>query len=181
MSRSSLVLLGLLLLAALAAGCSSPPRRTQPPAPVITRGELSLPTDEQRPYDQRQEPAIAAYVPPAVPQTARPEPAKAVQVLMRRAEEQRRDGDLASAVSSIERGLRIEPRNSELWHRLAVLREAQGKYALAEDLAVKSNSMAGAYDEQLLKRDNWQLIARSRRAQGKESEARDAERQAGRY
>ena len=99
---------------------------------------------------------------------------------MRRAETQHRTGDLASAVSSIERGLRIEPRNSELWHRLAVLREAQGQYALAEELAGKSNSMAGAY-ENVLKRDNWRLIARSRRALGNEGAARAAELQAKRY
>lgn len=180
MSQPYSLLISLLLLVTLFTGCSSPPRRTQPPAPVVTRGELSLPTDEQRSYEQDKEPAIAAYIPPSGPQTARPQPAKAVQVLMRRAEDQSRAGDLASAVSSIERGLRIEPRNSELWYRLAALREEQGKHALAESLAVKSNSMAGAY-EQSLKRRNWLLIARSRRAQGKETAARDAEREAGRY
>ena len=175
MYRSYPLLICSLLVVSVIAGCSSPPRRTQPPAPVITRGELPPPT-----FEQGQEPAIAAYIPPAAPQTARPEPAKAVQVLMRRAEDQRHAGDLGAAVSTIERGLRIEPRNPELWHRLALLREAQGRYGLAEELAGKSNSMAGL-NEQSLKRDNWRLIARSRRALGKTVSAREAERQADRY
>ena len=175
MYRPHPLLIGSLLVVVFLTACSGPPRRTQPPAPVVTRGELPPPTVERG-----DAPAIAAYVPPAAPQTARPEPAKAVKVLVRRAEDQRAGGDLVSAVSSIERGLRIEPRNPELWYRLAVLREAQGQFALAEELAGKSNSMAGAY-EQSLKRENWKLIARSRRAQGTESAAREAERQASRY
>ena len=103
-----------------------------------------------------------------------------MQVLVRRAEDQRSASDLPGAVSSLERALRIEPRNADLWHRLAVLRETQGRYAMAEELAGKSNSLAGLY-ERSLKRDNWELIARSRRAQGKATAARDAERQASRF
>lgn len=183
MNRPMKVILLALLFSGLFAGCSSSARRTQPPAPVVHRGELVPPdyrTQGAVESAAGQQAAIAAYVPPAPPQTARPEPAKAIEGLMRRAEDQRQAGDLNGAVSSIERGLRIEPRNPELWHRLAVLRETQGQFPLAEELAGKSNSMAGVGEIQL-KRDNWQLIARSRRAQGKASEAREAERQAGRY
>ena len=54
---------------------------------------------------------IAADTPPAVPQqqVARAEPSRAVSGLKRRADEERRGGDLDAAVVSLERALRIAP------------------------------------------------------------------------
>lgn len=167
------------VLTVLLGACSGPGHRTEPPAPVERGGQSTAPVPPPAPAS-RSEPAIAAYIPPAEPQIARPEPAKAVQVLARRAEDQERGGDLAGAVSSVERALRIEPRNAALWSQLAGLRERQGRYAMAEELAGKSNSLAGLYERDL-KRANWELIARVRRAQGQGEAAREAERQASRF
>jgi Tfp pilus assembly protein PilF len=73
-------------------------------------------------------------------------------------------GNLASAAASIERALRIEPRNARLWHELARLRLKQGQYAQAENVAARSNSWAS--DDRALRAENWRLIAESRKARG---------------
>ena len=51
-------------------------------------------------------------------------------------------GNAEGAVSSIERALRLEPKNPWLWHRLAVLRLQQGQWRQAIALAEKSNSLS---------------------------------------
>ena len=73
-------------------------------------------------------------------------------------------GNLGSAAASLERALRIEPRNPRLWHELARVRLKQGQYAQAESVAARSNSWAGA--DRALRAENWRLIAESRRARG---------------
>ncbi|MCW8908812.1 MAG: tetratricopeptide repeat protein, partial [Sedimenticola sp.] len=110
----------------------------------------------------------------AVPLT--PLHSSAVQSLLRSAEAQERNRDLAGAVGTLERALRIEPRNAHLWHRLATLRFQQGRYSQATGLAEKSLALAGG--DRGLKRENWRLIADSKRASGDEAGARVAERKA---
>jgi Tfp pilus assembly protein PilF len=87
-------------------------------------------------------------------------------------------GNLASAAASLERALRIEPRNPRLWHELARVRLKQGQYAQAESVAARSNSWAG--EDKALRAENWRLIAESRRARGDDEGARAAEEAAGR-
>src|SRR5882672_3557436 len=53
-------------------------------------------------------------------------------------------GRLANAAASLERALRIEPRNPRLWQELARVRLKQGDYAQAESTAARSNSWAGS-------------------------------------
>jgi cytochrome c-type biogenesis protein CcmH/NrfG len=73
-------------------------------------------------------------------------------------------GNIAGAAASLERALRIEPRNARLWHELARVRLKQGEYAQAESVAARSNSWAG--EDRALRAENWRLIAESRRARG---------------
>ena len=73
-------------------------------------------------------------------------------------------GRLANAAASLERALRIEPRNPRLWQELARVRLKQGDYAQAESTAARSNSWAGS--DNALRADNWRLIARAREARG---------------
>lgn len=162
-----LVVAGLLL-----AGCAEM-SRTQPPAPIV--GPDQPPAQPEPPPDME----IRPYVPPAapVPPQARPVPNRAVQVLLARSDDQLRDGELAGAAASLERAIRIAPREPELWYRLALVRERQGQYGQAEDLASKSNALAGSNRPEL-SRDNWRLIARCRRAVGDLAGARAAERRA---
>jgi predicted Zn-dependent protease len=96
---------------------------------------------------------------------------------MRRAEDQRRNGELDAATVSLERALRITPDDALLWQRLAGVRLAQQRHDLVLQLAAKSNALAKA-DDRGLRSENWRLIAQSRRALGDGSGAREAERQA---
>jgi len=81
-------------------------------------------------------------------------------------------GRLVQAASSLERALRIEPRNPHLWQELARVRLMQGDYAQAESVAARSNSWAGA--DSRLRAENWRLIAQARAARGDAAGARAA-------
>jgi Flp pilus assembly protein TadD len=81
-------------------------------------------------------------------------------------------GNLAAAAASLERALRIEPRNPRLWHELARVRMKQGQFVQAENTAARSNSWAG--DDKTLRAENWRLIAQSREARGDHEGAKAA-------
>ena len=81
-------------------------------------------------------------------------------------------GRLANAAASLERALRIEPRNPRLWQELARVRLQQGEYAQAESVAARSNSWAGG--DNRLRAENWRLIAQAREARGDAAGARAA-------
>ena len=68
-------------------------------------------------------------------------------------------GDAEGAISSVERALRLEPRNPWLWHRLAVLRLRQGQWRQAIALAEKSNSLSVRHPE--IRKANAELIKRA--------------------
>ena len=87
-------------------------------------------------------------------------------------------GRLANSAASLERALRIEPRNPRLWQELARVRLLQREYAQAESCAQRSNSWAGS-DAPLIA-DNWRLIAQAREARGDSEGARAALDAAGR-
>jgi tetratricopeptide (TPR) repeat protein len=81
-------------------------------------------------------------------------------------------GRREAAGASLERALRIEPRNAWLWHELAQVRIAQGQYAQAVSMAQKSNSFAR--QDRRLQAFNWRLIGDARVAQGNPSGAQQA-------
>lgn len=81
-------------------------------------------------------------------------------------------GQRETAGASLERALRIEPRNPWLWHELAQLRLSQGHYAQAIALAHKSISFA--VRERPLQAMNWRLIGNARVAQGNSTGAEQA-------
>src|SRR5882672_153967 len=82
-------------------------------------------------------------------------------------------GELANAAASLERALRIEPRNPRLWQELSRVRLSQRDYVQAESCAARSNSWAGS-DDGALRADNWRLIAQAREARGDSDGARAA-------
>ncbi|MGZ8192947.1 MAG: tetratricopeptide repeat protein, partial [Methylobacter sp.] len=88
-------------------------------------------------------------------------------------------GNLESAVSSIERAIRIEPRNATLYYKLAVLRLKQSKPRLAEDLAKKSALLAAG--DTTLKKHSWLLIAKTREIQKDFKGANEARAKAARF
>ncbi|NOX91995.1 MAG: tetratricopeptide repeat protein [Gammaproteobacteria bacterium] len=87
---------------------------------------------------------------------------RAVATLLAKVETQEGQAHWERAAALLERALRIEPRNAQLWHRLAKVRLQQGRYGMAESLAQKSSALAK--DDEALKRRNAELIEIARRA-----------------
>ena len=141
----------LVLLAVLLAGCATSPA----PAPEAeTKPEAPTPVPA---------PAAKENI--------------AIAGLMDSARAEAAAGNLAGAAASLERALRIEPRNPRLWHELARVRLKQGQHAQAESVAARSNSWAG--EDKALRAENWRLIAETRRARGDTEGAQAALEQAG--
>lgn len=92
-----------------------------------------------------------------------------VKRLAQNAGDQRRVGNWAGAANSLERALRIEPRNGRLWSRLAQVHHDQKSWKKAIQLAAKSNTLSGG-DSNLL-RQNWVLMANSYDALGDKASA----------
>ena len=115
--------------------------------------------------------------PAGLPPVAEPPPAPkenvAIAGLMENARADAAAGRLPNAAASLERALRIEPRNPRLWQELARVRFQQSDYAQAESLAQRSNTWSGG--DNRLRADNWRLIAQSRQARGDADGARKAE------
>ncbi len=148
-------------------GCSTT-TSTSAPRPVIEKGspapvttEMPVPGSPGR--EQFRDP-LAGRQPPAV------------VALLEHAEQQANDGDLDSSAASLERAIRINPGSAVLWYHLATLRLAQGDAQQAEQLAVKSNSLAPGNKVQQSR--NWTLIAESRRQRGDSEGANAAEQRA---
>ena len=128
--------------------------------------------------EQRPEPAPEAPPPVAAAPAPQPRETTAIAGLMESARTDSAAGNLASAAASLERALRIEPRNPRLWQELARVRLKQGQHAQAESIAARSNSWAG--DDRGLRAENWRIIAESRRARGDSEGAKAALEQANR-
>src|SRR5262245_1035104 len=142
--RPNLRLCVALTLAMLVSACASAPR-PEPAPPPPSPFPLSTP-------GHAQPPAIAS--------------------LMDSARIDAVSGRLANAAASLERALRIEPRNPRLWQELSRVRLLQREYVQAESCAARSNSWAGSDDA--LRADNWRLIAQAREARGDTEGARAA-------
>ncbi len=186
---SFLPLLRLALAASIVAwlaGCASvspPGTPTSPPTepgrpqeqatagstpPSAVSSAVAQPTDTATPLPAAPAEAGSETVTPPPPVSGN----RAVVALLERARQEAGSGRRESAGASLERALRIEPRNAWLWHELARLRLSQGQYAQAVSLAQKSNSLA--VRERTLQALNWHLIADARIAQGNPAGAAQA-------
>ncbi|RCX26607.1 tetratricopeptide repeat protein [Thioalbus denitrificans] len=142
------------------------PARPLPPGQPAGSPDYSAPaTARPSPYpDARPEAAPAG---PASP---------AVVALLETAREQQNADRLAEAAASLERAVRIEPRNARVWYELATVRFRQGQLQQAEQLARKSDALAGP--DNTLRARNWRLIALVRMKLGDNAGAVSARRQA---
>ena len=84
----------------------------------------------------------------------------AVVALVDSARSDNTNGRLDVSAATLERALRIEPRNPGLWHELAKTRLQQGLATQAISLAAKSNGWSG--DNKTLRVANWKLIGEAR-------------------
>lgn len=145
---------------------SEPSSLPSPPAPSSTveaRLAESLPAPP---------PAPPVELTPFEPIDATVRLSPAVGALVSVAKQNSKSGDLDSAAASIERAIRIEPRNATLFYKLALLRLDQSKPRLAEDLAKKSALLAST--DNTLKKHCWLLIAHAREIQQDFAGAKDA-------
>jgi Tfp pilus assembly protein PilF len=99
------------------------------------------------------------------PEAAERRESVAVAGLMQSARSDTAAGRLSNAAASLERALRIEPRNPRLWHELARVRLKQGEHAQAESMAARSNAWAGS--DSALRAANQQVIEAAREAAGR--------------
>jgi type II secretory pathway component HofQ len=99
-----------------------------------------------------------------------------VVALLDQADSYHRSGDSTNEAASVERALRIDPQNASLWTRLAAVRLDQNRPEQAEQLALKSNALAGG--DRALQARNWRLVAQARWALNDSAGARAAEQKA---
>lgn len=162
-----------------------PAAKAPPPPPVevnpLERQEPFIPRDFSSPVAP--EPFSAPSQPAPSPAPAGEQPADvspqgnpAVVALLDSAADYVSAGELEKAAASLERALRIEPKNAGIWHDLGQIRLHQRQYQQAESMASKSNSLAG--NNNSLRARNWRLIAAARRAMGDAAGADAAEAQA---
>jgi predicted Zn-dependent protease len=97
---------------------------------------------------------------------------KAVVSLVDQARTEAAAGRTENAAQSMERAIRLEPKNPRLWQELARLRLTQRDYAQAEQVAMRSNTFTrGDYS---IRAENWNIIAQAREARGDIAGARSA-------
>lgn len=140
------------------------------------------PAPEAAPAPKAETPA-----PPPVPPAPPPfEPLQSfaplspgVGALVLAANKSANQGNIDAATTTIERAIRIEPRNATLFYKLALLRLKQSKPRLAEDLAKKSALLASG-DKQL-KKHSWLLIAKAREMQNNLEGAKEARAKADKF
>jgi predicted Zn-dependent protease len=142
------------LFSFILAGCATAPEPAPSPAPVPSTPPAPAPEPEALP------------VPPPSTRSEN----TAIAGLMETARADTTAGRYPNAAASIERALRIEPRNPRLWQELARVRLKQGQYVQAESVAARSNSWAGK--DNALRAENWRLIAEAREARGDADGAR---------
>ncbi|MGI2324140.1 MULTISPECIES: tetratricopeptide repeat protein [Methylococcus] len=132
--------LAVALCLALSAGCAQRKVVRQPAMPSVRPAPTAAPAPSPRPK---------AAAPPARPAPGawagakkQPAPTPAVAALMSEADKAQGSGQLDNAATTLERAIRMQPRNPELWYRLATVRMAQQQPRLALDLARKSKVLA---------------------------------------
>lgn len=135
----------------------------------------SSPTPDAQPL-QVPEPTPQVQAPiPDYPKTASQISGAAVTSLMKRASEYRQAGQPDQAAGTLERALRIEPRNYFVWSALAQAHLAQKNYAQALSMAQKSNALARGNIYVAL--ENWKTISAASTGQGDAIGAANADAQ----
>jgi predicted Zn-dependent protease len=142
---------------------------TQPPAPQSPSGGTPA-TTQPAPTPE----AIPEPEPTPAPVIKEPSLTSASRALVTQAQSQVAAKNFPVAAASIERALRIEPDNPLLWIELGKVRQAEGNYVQAENMARKALSMS--INAPRTQSTAWKLVADSYRARGKNVEAQDAQR-----
>ena len=170
-----------LCVIATVAGCAAKPFEKGEPVGSTTpsptgRGPTIPEVPPPGPGPGTTEPIIEAPTPTPLPKE-RPKVAPATlspasKAHVGQAQSQRQKGDLPGATVSLERALRIEPRNPLLWIEMGRLRMDQRNYPQAEAMGRKALSMS--IGDGRTQSSAWALIADALRARGRNPEAQEA-------
>lgn len=155
---SLFVLFAMLFLGGCASSVKVAPKQTIPPLiedrAVVDGEALPLPQGPDLDVQTVPEQRVASPV---------------VKRLIASARTQKQAQDWDGASSSLERALRIEPRNANLWSALAEINCEQGAWKKCIQLAAKSNTLSGSNTS--LRRRNWHLMANAHKALGNDEAA----------
>ncbi|ACX95502.1 tetratricopeptide repeat protein [Halothiobacillus neapolitanus] len=169
----------LAITVAMLAGCAGtpPPRPSmvikQPPVPPSVQAHpLNIPRLQEKTLPQSNGNSTSNTPPQAVQTASTP----AVLALVSRAETQTQSGDFGGAEATLERAVQIQPHNTRLWLDFAQLRLAQKQPAQAEQFALRAVQYAQNNREVSAA---WQMVAKTRQAQGDTKGAAEARRKAG--
>ena len=173
--RSLGTLAAALTAAALLGGCSLlSPRPSPPNAPPQSSGAQSPGAPSSgAPSSNPPPPPSAQPVPPAPPRENHL--SAATHSLVTQARTQMSRGDLDGASATLDRALRIEPNNPLLWIELGRLRIAEGDAHQAEGCGRKALALASG--DRGTQAQAGRLLADALRAQGRNPEAIEVERQ----
>ena len=92
--------------------------------------------------------------------------------LLSEAEQALESGDYNRAELQMERAMRVDPRNGQVWHFMARIRYEQGDYDQTVQFCLKSNTLA-SHDRSLMKQ-NWILLEKAYSMLGETIKAEDA-------
>jgi tetratricopeptide (TPR) repeat protein len=160
------------LLLVTLSGCAVPSPYQTPTPPTGSTPQEPAPV-ETHPAPP---PGQVEQTPAPVPQVREPALGPAARALVSQAQTQATAGNYAVASGTIERALRIEPSNPLLWIELGKVRQAEGNFVQAENMARKALNMAGQAPK--AQSAAWKLISDSYRGRGRNTEARDAQAKA---
>lgn len=160
--------------ALLLAGCQLPNPYRTPPAPAPAPAPAPTPPPPAgEPPTVPVEPTPAPTPLPPAPVTRTYKLGAAAQSLVTTARAQMAKGDLDAASGTLDRALRIEPRNPLLWIELGKLRLEQKEPKQAESYGRKALALATG-DKRAQAQANA-LLADALKAQGRNKEARSLE------
>lgn len=164
-----------ILCSVLLVGCAG----TQVAPPVVDGTQAAGPQDRIRTSSAVQTaPKPAATTQPAQTQTqpvqiakidSQPAPSNTSEIspavldLLEQADQQVSDGNNDGALATLERALRIAPREPEVYYQMGRLRLDMGDPKQAEQLALKAVDLA---PDAFVRRDGWNLVALAREAAG---------------
>ena len=154
-----------LLTALLCQGCAGLAEKKPvyyPPPPA----QQTQPAPEAIPVPEPVSVPEPIPVPATIPRTAAPPAMSPIAAdFSRQASEQIRQGRADLAAATLERGLRIAPKEATLWSQLAEIKLQQQQYLQARSLAAKSNSLAGS-NTTISEKNHWIITESLRRAAG---------------
>lgn len=165
----------LFIATAALAGCVLPPPYSPPPPPPVPVPVSPPPVETPPPVEEP--PPVPVVQPAPLPPAPPPVRARALnpaaRTLVAQAQSQVTAGNYSGAAANLERALRIEPDSAQLWIEMGKVRQAEGNFAQAENMARKALSLATG--DPRSQSAAWRLIADSYRSRKRVQEARDAD------